>query len=107
MPPCLKAKKASSNTDLMFQFYLPKVVYTIFLGQVAFSFCQSVQEYLWFEVFDHCVLQTIWITGWRNELLLFCEINCDNYPTSNTNKLGSTMTNAEVMTKAKAKTNMI
>ena len=23
MPPCLMAKKASSDTDLMFQFYLP------------------------------------------------------------------------------------
>ena len=28
MPPCLMAKKASSDTDLMFQFYLPNYTFT-------------------------------------------------------------------------------
>ena len=34
MPPCLMAKKASSDTDLMFQFYLPygKINLDIFFG---------------------------------------------------------------------------
>ena len=34
MPPCLMAKKASSDTELMFQFYLSYVLngHTAFLG---------------------------------------------------------------------------